>query len=183
MIRLEKLDKNGKPKNTDLKIIEVKEEGLCKHCKGVHKIYKCTKKAEYTIGKIGKIKIDEDCYYCPVTKSVYMTMQDIDNNRLKYGKALNKEIEALEADGNLYSVFRHYSLTNRSIYTNSIQIGITTDYDEAIRMIVEDKNLFLKYATKELNEIDESHRQYYTGGKAPKRFTYSISIGNSFIAK
>ena len=173
---------DGKLTEVEIEVTDILLGDLrCNYCKGEHTIYRCIRKRKYTIGKIGSFTIDEQCGYCQMTKMFYMTTHDIAINRSKYIEALNKEIELLEKDYSLYSVFRHYSLTNKSTYTNTVQIGITTDYDEAIDMIRKDKKLFSEYATKELNEIPDNYKGFYTGGKASKRLTYSISLGCSFI--
>lgn len=170
----------------EINITDIYPEQICKHCKKKHTIYKCIKKTDFDFGNISKLikfTIEEKCYYCQETKAIYMTAQDIEENRKTYTEALNKEISRLETEGDVYVVFRHYMLTNKGHYTNSIQIGMTNNYDEAIDIIRRDKKLFLKYANKEMSEItDTKNFLYYTGGKAPKRFTYSISLGCSFIA-
>lgn len=169
----------------EIEIVEIYPKQTCKYCNKQHEIYKCNRINEFYIGYNDKLKfeVSTECYYCQETKNIYMNSKEIENNRKAYNKALNEKIAEIEKQGNLYVVFRHYSLTNNTMYSNSIEIGATDDYDEAIKIIQKDKDNFKKYANKELNEIPDKYKGFYTGGKAPKRLTYSISLGCSFIIK
>ena len=68
----------------------------------------------------------------------------------------------------------------KKIYTSNIK-----EIDDFIKNnnIKIPENIVFYKNNKELNEIPDNYKGFYTGGKAPKRLTYSISLGCSFIIK